>query len=51
MSEDEREQGKWQGKIETTQETHGRRITRLEGAVMAVLTALATLGAKSMGLF
>lgn len=51
MSDDEREQGKWQGKIESTQESHGKRISRLEAAILAVLVAAATIGAKSVGLF
>lgn len=50
MSENERSEGKWQGKIETEQLSHGKRISRLEAAFLSIIVALASVGAEAMGI-
>ncbi len=50
MSEDE-DRGRWEGAVETVQKALVKRVDRLEYGVVSILTALAVLGLKSMGLF
>jgi hypothetical protein len=41
MTEEQLKQGRWQGKIETTQESHSKRITRLEVALISMVVFMA----------
>ena len=45
---DELERGRWQGRIEATQDAHGKRITRIEVALIALVVYLATRSAEQL---
>ena len=50
MTENERDEGRFEGEIRARMANHETRINRLEGAILFVLISAAAIGLRSLGI-